>query len=326
MWIFIWIVIGIFLAFIAWFLFVYVMKKIFIAHSKYGYPSIFLVLAILITWISVFWYQIHLKKNISLEASNIVFVLDVSKSMLALDYGEDTRLQVAKNLIKEYILKYPNNKYALTIFAWDVTSLSPFTSDTDLFLNFLNTANTDSILKQGSNFYQAIDNASTRFIDDVQGWALVVLSDFEPTDTSGNFDTNQKQKEIEIIWALKTIFQEKNIVFYGIWLGDNVWNNIISWYDYFRNPIYLKDNFWKNVITKFDSDFLNKISQKLWWETFIIHKKEDIKNIVFKHLPAENTESEKFVQTDLSRFMMMIAFVFLLSYLILFYYFDRKWK
>jgi hypothetical protein len=37
--------------------------------------------------------------------------------MLALDYGEDTRLQVAKNLIKEYILKYPNNKYALTIFA-----------------------------------------------------------------------------------------------------------------------------------------------------------------------------------------------------------------
>jgi hypothetical protein len=50
-----------------------------------------------------------------------------------------------------------------------VTSLSPFTSDTDLFLNFLNTANTDSILKQGSNFYQAIDNASTRFIDDVQG-------------------------------------------------------------------------------------------------------------------------------------------------------------
>jgi hypothetical protein len=48
-------------------------------------------------------------------------VLDVSESMSALDYQKSnksySRLDVAKNIIKDYVLKYPKNRYSLTIFS-----------------------------------------------------------------------------------------------------------------------------------------------------------------------------------------------------------------
>lgn len=307
-------------------LFVFYSQKGFDLYSKYGLPNIFLVFAIIITWISVLGYQMNFQKNLSLEASNIVFVLDVSKSMVALDYGETSRLWLWKNFIKEYIAKHPNNKYALTIFAWDVTSVIPFTSDKSLFLNFLDSVDEKSVFNQWSNFFDATSEALSRFIDDVNGWAIVMLSDFEPTDTKGNLDAKQKENLLVKIWELKKIFQEKNIVFFWIWLGSVSGNNIIAWYDFFWVPSYLSDTFWKIVVTKLDTDFLTKMAQKLSGETFIIHKKDDIKNVDLQNIPAWNIEISQEIQSDISRYIMMITFVFFLIYLILFYYFDKKWK
>lgn len=307
-------------------LFVFYSQNGFSLYSKYGLPNIFLVLAIIITWISVVWYQIHSQKKVSLQASNIVFVLDVSKSMVALDYGDDSRLQVWKKIIREYLSKHPNNRYSLTIFAWDVTSVIPFTSDKSLFLNFLESVDQESIFNQGTNFSDAISEASSRFTNDIDGWAIVLLSDFEATDISWNMKAQEKENILTKIWELKKTFQEKNIVFYGIWLGSISGNNIISLYDIFWRPMFLRDSFWKVVVTKLDTDFLTKMAQKLSWQTFTVQKKDDIKNIDLQNVPSWNIEILQEVQSDFSRYIMMIAFVLFLSYLILFYYFDKKWK
>lgn len=309
-----------------WWLFAFYFQKGFVLYSKYGLPNIFLIISILIAWISLFWYQIQSSKKLSLQTSHIVFVLDVSKSMWAFDYGENTRLQVAKNLIREYILRHPNNQYALTIFAQDITSVIPFTSDKNLFFTFLDSVDEKSVLNQWSNFLDAITEASTRFTDDINGGGLVVLSDFEPTDNNGNLDTLQKENILTKIWHLASIFQEKNILFFWVWLWSTSGNMIISWYDFFARPIYLQDAFQNNVITKFDSNFLEKITKQLWGKSFILQRETEIKDIFFENLPQINTQIWTQDSVDISRYFIMIAFVAFMAYLILFYYFDKKWK
>jgi len=307
-------------------LFVFYFQKDFVLYSKYGLPNIFLTISILIAWISVFWYQIQSNKNTPTHASHIVFVLDVSKSMWAFDYGENTRLEVAKKMMREYILKYPNNSYALTIFAQDITSVIPFTRDKNLFFTFLESVDEKSILNQWSNFLGAIQDASNRFTDDINGGWLVILSDFEPTDNNGNLDDYQKENLLSQIWLMQSTFQEKNISFFWIGLWNTSGNMLILWYDFFGRPIYLQDKFQNNVITKFDSSFLEKITKKLSGKAFIIEKETDIKNIVFENLPQTDTQVEQKISIDMARYLMMAAFIFLILYCILFYYFDKKWK
>lgn len=315
----------IFFLIVLW-LFVFYYQKGFFLYSKYGLPNIFLIFVFLITTLSIAWYQIESRKNVSYTSSHIIFVLDVSKSMWALDYQDETRLQMAKNFIREYILKYPNNTYALTIFAQDITSVIPFTTDKNLFFTFLDSVDEQSILNQWSNFFDAISEASTRFTDEVNGWGLVVLSDFEPTDTNGNIDTRQKETLLTQIGQLFWDFQEKNIRFFWVGFWNISWNTIMAWYDIFGNPMYLQDTFKKNIITKLDRDFLEKITQKLSWKYFIVNQPWDIKNIAFENLPELNSDEIQNVPIDMARYLMMIAFIFLIVYFILFYYFDKKWK
>ena len=305
---------------------VFYSQKGFILYSKYGLPQIFLLASIFITGLSFFSYHLPSSKNLSLQTSHIIFLLDVSKSMWAFDYGDNTRLEVAKKMIREYILKYPNNKYALTIFAQDVTSIIPFTSDKNLFFTLLDSVDEKSILNQWSNFLDAITEASTRFTDDINGGGLVVLSDFEPTDNNGNLDTLQKENILTKIWHLAPTFQEKNILFFWVWMWNTSGNTIISWYDLFARPIYLQDAFQNNVITKFDSDFLEKITKQLSGKSFILQRETEIKDIFFENLPQINTQIWTQDSVDISRYFMMIAFVAFMTYLILFYYFDKKWK
>lgn len=53
------------------------------------------------------------------EGLDIVFVLDVSKSMNTIDIQNNSysRLEYAKAQIRSYLSSHPENKYALVIFA-----------------------------------------------------------------------------------------------------------------------------------------------------------------------------------------------------------------
>lgn len=289
--------------------------KWFILMSKNWLASIFLVFSLIFSLVSFFSYNINFNQKIKTKTSDIVFVLDVSKSMLALDYGEKSRLQLSKEIIRDYVVNNPNNRYSLTIFSWDVTSLIPLTDDKNIFLTFLNSVDEKSILKWWTNFEEALKISTERF--QKNAWAIVILSDFEP-----NVSTNEKQKIIDQLKYIKN----DNLKFFWIWLWSEKWNKIFVWYDIFGWVIYLKDRFWKDIITKFDKDFFNWLLNKLDAWKFIITKQDDTKKIEFLGIPSNNEEVDVTMKKDFSRYLMILSFLSFLSYLILFYYFDKKWK
>lgn len=293
-------------------------KKGFLFYSKYGLPNIFLFLAVILSAVSFFNFNFFKQQNLISKNSNIVFVLDVSKSMLALDYVDKSRLDIAKNFVRNYVWEHLENHYWLTIFSWDVTWILPITNDKNLFFTFLESVDEKSILKWWTDFLSAIQDSIARF-EDNNWWAIVILSDFEP-----NIDSNQKQILLNQISKLKPDLDKKNVKIYLIWVWKTTWNKINIWYDFFGFPSYLKDDFGKDVVTKFDKDFFDNLSSTLNSQKNIINNIQDIKNIFLENIPFEETQELKDVKMDFSRYIMMLSYVFFLMYLALFYYFDKK--
>ena len=133
--------------------------------------SIVLLLMVFM-WIEL-WYYGYNKSSVS---SNIIFTLDVSKSIDTIDIIFEnksySRLEYSKNIIKDYIRKNPQNSYSLIIFAWEWQIISPLTNDIDIFLTFLENINSNTISKWWSNFNKVIEiinNNKTRISSRAQG-------------------------------------------------------------------------------------------------------------------------------------------------------------
>jgi hypothetical protein len=83
----------------------------FFLYSKYGLPYVALFVAFFISFISFFSYQIHFNQKQKYLSSDIFFVIDISSSMNALDYDDNSRLQVAKKFISNYVSNNLQNRY-----------------------------------------------------------------------------------------------------------------------------------------------------------------------------------------------------------------------
>lgn len=259
------------------------------------------------------------KKNLS--SSDIVFTLDVSKSMLAFDNDNRTRLEEAKEFIKEYIIKNPQNRYSFVIFSWEALSMLPFTNDISLFLNILDSIDSSFVPKNWTNIKDAFIESFNRFNEDEnKTWWIIIISDFELPNT-----LNQVKKNI-INDIGKFDFSKIKIVL--VWVWDKEWSKIIEWRDFFWNIVYKKDKFWKDIITILDTDFINKLKNTLNWEVFYL-KKDNLKNIVSKiqDFPSKFIDFETQNKKNIAYY-----FAYLLYFLFCFYvvsYFlikKRLWR
>lgn len=292
-------------------------NKGFILYSKYWLPYIFLFLAFLLSFISFFSYQFNSLTKIKSGSSDIVFVLDVSSSMLAQDYNDKSRLEVAKEYISNYIINNLSNRYALSIFAWDWVNLLPLTTDKGLFSTFLESADEKSILKWWTNLLDALNMVSLRFNDSPNGGAIILISDFET-----NLDSQSKENLVKKILQLNNDFLSRNIKIIFIWVWKKTWNKIQVSSDLFWNKIYKKDKFNNEIITKFDETFFNSFS----FQKYKINSISDIWNINIKEIPISDKNINININTDISRYFMILAFLFFMIYLVLFSYFEKKWK
>lgn len=298
-------------------------QKLELIKQKHFY---FLFASFLFVVISIFPLFRDTIKNMSLYSSEIVFVLDVSSSMLALDYENNTtRLDESKKFIQEFIYKYPQNKYALTIFAWDVVDSLPLTSDLWLFFNILSTIDEKSILKWWTNIAWSITSAISRFYNSQNWWWIIVLSDFEIP----NLKDEEKEKYLENIKKLKIEIDKKNINIINIWVWKKSWNKILERVDpFFWNMIYKKDKLWNDIVTIFDEDFFNILSNTLDALKLKINKSWDISNIISKinNIPANEINFEKTYKQDFSRYSMILSYLCFLIYLFLYFLSKKLWK
>ena len=118
-------------------------------------------------------------KTIKREGVDIVFALDVSKSMLAEDIAPN-RLEKAKQIISKTIEKLGSDRVGVIVYAGNAYPLLPITTDHASAKMFLQNANPDMVSSQGTAINEALDLAKTYYNNDEQtNRFLVIISDGE---------------------------------------------------------------------------------------------------------------------------------------------------
>jgi Ca-activated chloride channel family protein len=118
-------------------------------------------------------------ETVKRQGVDIVFALDVSKSMLAEDIAP-SRLEKAKQIITRIIDKLGSDRIGIIIYAGNSYPLLPITTDHAAAKMFLQNAHPDMVSSQGTAINEAIERAITYFDNDEQtNRFLFVVSDGE---------------------------------------------------------------------------------------------------------------------------------------------------
>ncbi len=124
-------------------------------------------------------------ETIKREGVDVVFALDVSKSMLAEDIAPN-RLEKSKQLITQIINSLASDRIGIIGYAGSAFPQVPITTDFSSTKLFLSGMNTDMVSSQGTAINEAIQMAETYYNDEEQtNRVLFIVSDGE--DHEGNF-------------------------------------------------------------------------------------------------------------------------------------------
>ncbi|MDC6385275.1 VWA domain-containing protein [Flagellimonas taeanensis] len=118
-------------------------------------------------------------ETVKREGVDIVFALDVSKSMLAEDIAPN-RLEKGKRIVSEIINQLASDRIGIIAYAGQAYPQLPITTDYGAAKMFLQSMNTDMLSSQGTAIDAAIDLASTYYDDSQQtNRILFIVSDGE---------------------------------------------------------------------------------------------------------------------------------------------------
>lgn len=130
----------------------------------------------------------------------IVFMLDVSPSMLAIDV-KPNRLIQAKTVISTMVDELIGNKFALILFSGEPTVDPPLTEDVNSFKEFyLKVADVEQIPLKGTIYGKAMNLAEELFSKRIDiGKAIIIVSDGESHDSEASKIAEKLYKEKGIL-------------------------------------------------------------------------------------------------------------------------------
>ena len=186
-------------------------------------------------------------ETVKREGVDVVFAVDVSKSMLAEDIAPN-RLEKSKQLVTQIINNLASDRVGIIAYAGSAFPQLPITTDYAAAKMFLQNMNTDMLSSQGTAIKEAIELAKTYFNDDEQTNRVVFLIS----------DGEDHQGDIEEI-AAEAARQGIRIVTIGV--GTEKGGPI----PIRRNGViesYKKDNQGETVITRLDEETLKEIASE----------------------------------------------------------------
>lgn len=129
----------------------------------------------------------------------IVFAIDVSKSMLCTDI-QPNRLEKSKQIISQIINSIGSDRIGIVAYAGSAYPVLPMTTDYELAKMFIQSMNTDVISSQGTAIESAIQTSVDFFDNPTSGKAIILLSDGEDHENT-TFDVSKvtKEKNVKII-------------------------------------------------------------------------------------------------------------------------------
>ena len=127
--------------------------------------------------------------------SNVMFMLDISKSMNAEDVEPD-RLERAKNIMIETMAKMKSDKVGIVIFAGDAISIMPLTSDYSSIETYISGITTDGMKVQGTDFLKGMQAVVQKFGNvNTSSRKVVLISDGEDNEGNENAAIKLANKE-----------------------------------------------------------------------------------------------------------------------------------
>ncbi len=180
------------------------------------------------------------------EGVDIVFALDVSKSMLCEDIAP-SRLEKAKQIISKTITNLGSDRVGIIIYAGNAYPLLPITTDQAAAKMFLQNASPDMVSSQGTAINEALKLAKTYYDNEEQtNRFLILLSDGEAHDEDETLIADQLAKE--------------GIKIYTIGIGTKKGGPIkMKMGSSFLG--YKKDRKGETVITKLNDEILKQIAK-----------------------------------------------------------------
>jgi|TARA_B110000305_G_C19461481_1_gene654753 Ca-activated chloride channel family protein len=184
-------------------------------------------------------------ETIKRQGVDIVFALDVSKSMLAEDIAPN-RLEKAKQIISKIVDRLGSDRIGIIIYAGNAYPLLPITTDHGAAKMFLQNANPDLVSSQGTAINDAIIMASSYYDNDEQtNRFLFIISDGED---------HQEDASSAIVQATKD-----GIKTYTIGVGTEKGGPIPIKYKGVLQG-YKKDNKGETVVTRLNEAVLKDIA------------------------------------------------------------------
>jgi Ca-activated chloride channel family protein len=118
-------------------------------------------------------------ETVKREGIDIVFAMDVSKSMLAEDVAP-SRLEKSKQIVSQIINQLGSDRIGIVAYAGSAFPVLPITTDYSVAKMFLQSANTDMVSSQGTSLDEAIKLSATYFDEKSKtSKLLIMISDGE---------------------------------------------------------------------------------------------------------------------------------------------------
>jgi len=146
-------------------------------------------------------------RDVSQKGIEVVFVLDVSRSMLA-DDAAPNRLERAKQQIKDTVDEMAGDRVGLVVFAGDVRQQIPLTTHYDDFKQRLDEVGPHNVRRGGSDLANAIDAASHAFLTKSNAHKAMVIF------------TDGTEQTAEPLAAAKKAHEETGVRIFTVGLGD----------------------------------------------------------------------------------------------------------
>lgn len=253
-------------------------------------------------------------ETVKRQGVDIVFALDVSKSMLAEDIAPN-RLEKAKQIISKIIDRLGSDRIGIIIYAGNAYPLLPITTDHGAAKMFLQSANPNMVSSQGTAINEAIKLANTYYNNDEQtNRFLFVISDGEDHQEDASSAISQASKD-----GIKT---------FTIGIGNPEKGGPIPIKDkYGVLQGYKKDSKGEVVITKMNESTLKEIAEGGNGKYILGNKTQETVDYVEKLLvKAEKSEFESTQLSDYKdQFQWFVGFA-LLFLIIDAFMFEKKTK
>jgi Ca-activated chloride channel family protein len=134
-------------------------------------------------------------ETVKREGIDIVFAVDVSKSMLCEDVAP-SRLEKSKQIVSQIINQLVGDRIGIVAYAGSAFPVLPITTDYGVTKMFLQSMNPSMVSSQGTSLDEAIKLSSTYFDDDKKTSKLLILISDGEDHSEGAIDAAEEASKL----------------------------------------------------------------------------------------------------------------------------------